>query len=338
MDQFLRRLQISFTILIIVIIVGTGGFKLIGGHKTSLVDAFYMTMITVTTIGYGEIIHLEGNPAGRIFAIFIALSGIGSFTYILTNLTAFAVGDQLFKTLRRKKMEKEIANLKDHYIICGVGDIGLNIARELEATHRKFVLIDKQGPELSGSDFDFLYLQGDATNEEVLEKAAIHNSLGIFAVTGDDNYNLVITFTARTMRQDIKIISKCREISHIEKMKKAGADSVIAPNIIGGLRMVSLMIRPTVVSFLDTMLRDKDQSLRVEEITLGHQSDGKTVKELNINKYESTLLLAIKTGDEYKFNPSSLFKVREDDVLVIMASPQAREELIKRLGDIVKTR
>lgn len=336
MDHFLRRLQISFTILIIVIIIGTGGFKLIGGHRTSLTDAFYMTMITITTIGYGEIIRLEGNPIGRIFTIIIALSGIGSFTYILSNLTAFVVGDQLFKTLRRKKMEKEISNLKGHYIICGTGDIGLQIARELEATNRKFVLIDKQAADLTGDDFDFLFLQGDATNEEVLKKAAIQDSLGIFAVTGDDNYNLVITFTARTMFPDLKIVSKCREVSHLEKMKKAGADAVIAPNLIGGMRMVSEMVRPTVVSFLDTMLRDREQNLRVEEITLGPQSNGKTIKELNVNEYENTLLLAIKTGDQYKFNPSAHHKVKGDDILVVVANPHAREELIKRLGPFIK--
>ncbi len=324
--------------MVLVIIVGTGGFKLIGGPHTSLVDAWYMTMITITTIGYGEIVHLEGNPLGRIFTITVALSGIGAFTYILTNLTAFVVGDQLFKTLKRKKMEKVILNLKGHYIICGTGDIGMQIAKELEETNRKFVLVDKQIPESHEADLEYLSLQGDATNESVLERASIKSALGIFAVTGDDNYNLVITFTSRTMNPDIKIIAKCRELSHVEKIKKAGADAVVSPNLIGGMRMVSEMIRPSVVTFLDTMLRDREQNLRVEEIKLGPQSDGKTVKELNINEFENALLLAIRMGEEYKFNPSSLHKVKENDILVVVVNPHTRDELMKRLGVYLKQR
>ncbi len=242
--------------LLAIIIIGTAGYRIIGGKEHSLLDYFYMTFITISTIGYGEIIDLSDNPAGRVFTVLIALSGIAVLFYILTNFTAFIVEGEMSEAFRRKKMEKMAGKLSDHYIVCGIGKVGQNIIEEMQATKRPFVAIDSGKGDLEGyieSIQDLIFLEEDATDNDTLLKAGIMRARGLFAVTGDDNQNLVITLTAKQLNPQIRVVSRCNDIRNTEKMRKAGADAVVSPSLIGGLRMASEIIRPAVVSFLDIL-------------------------------------------------------------------------------------
>lgn len=335
MNLFKKRLIFSALLLIFIGGLGTFGYYIISEGNATLVDCFYMTAITVTTIGYGEIIPLHDNPGGRIFTIVLALFGVGAFTYIVTNLTAFFIDRDVFLTYSRKRIIKMIANLENHYIICGTGDIGLQIARELHETKRAFVLVDKDVHKTDNLEElkKYIKLEADATDDSSLIEAGVQKAAGVFAVTGDDNYNLVITFTARQLNPNLRIISKVRDINQADKIKRAGADSVISPYLIGGMRIVSEMIRPEVVSFLDGMLRDKEANLRVEEIPLDSSSKGKYISQYSIEGKRDTLLLAMKQDGRIVFNPAPETQLSGAEVLIFMVSPEGRKELDKKFHE-----
>ena len=308
-----------------VISVGTLGYWFLGGKQYSFVDCLYMTIITVTTIGYGEIIDMSGNPAGRIFTIFLAVSGIGIVTFILTNLTAFIVAGEMSNAFRRRKMEKSISRLSQHYIICGVGEVGSHVLRELAATGRPHVVIDiaKDKIERNRAHFEgLLSIEGDATDGDVLLSSEIEKAKGLFAATGDDSRNLVIALTAKQLNPRVRVVARCHDLRNMEKMKKAGADAVVSPSFIGGLRMASEMVRSTVVSFLDTMLRDKEKNLRVEEVTVPESFVGKPITALNLKDYPDILLLAVKTGKDWLYNPPVHYDLKPGSVLILMTTPE----------------
>jgi voltage-gated potassium channel len=328
-----KKFLLGILMLFNVWCIGTAGYWYIGGLKNSLVDCAYMTFITISTIGYGEIIDMTGKPGARIFTMFIATSGIGVFTYLLSTLTAFVVEGEMKDAFRRKKMEKKAGKLDKHFIICGLHGEGMHIARELKSTGRSYIIVDvdrKNLEKFMENHETEIFIEGDATENDVLQKAGIERARGLFAVTGDDNQNLVICLSARQLNPTLKIIARAREVSHIEKMSKAGADKVISPHLIGGMRMASEMIRPAVVSFLDIMLRDSGKNLRIEEVTAPESFSERPVKDLHLDKYPYLMLLAVKSGEEWIYKPPQELVVRPGDSLVFMATPEEKNE-IKRV-------
>ena len=325
-----RRLIWGGALIVAILVIGTVGYWLIGERQYSLLDTLYMTVITIATIGYYEIIDLTHNPGGRIFTMVIAFSGIGTFAYILTNFTALMVEGELTKSFRRRKMEKIVENLQDHYIVCGIGRVGLHIVNELYTTGRPHVIVDinKHNIESALETFkDGVFVEGDATDNSILLRAGIEKARGIFAVTEDDNHNLVISLTAKQLKPDVRVVARCSEVKNSEKMQRAGADAVVSPNYIGGLRMASEMIRPTTVSFLDTMLRDKKVNLRVEEVAVPGPFIGKTISSLNLKRHPNLLLLAIRTKEGWIYNPADNCIIGQGSILVFMATPEVRYEL-----------
>jgi voltage-gated potassium channel len=318
--------------LAVVLTLGTAGFWIVGGGRSSLVDCFYMTFITITTIGFGEIVDMSHNPAGRIFTIIVAISGISIITYVLSNLTAFMVEGEMSKAFRRKKMDKMIRKFKEHYIVCGVDSVGFYILGELAGTKRPHVMVDISMTaieEVLKTFPDAIFVEGDATDSDTLVAAGITEAKGLFAVTGDDNQNLVISLTAKQLNPHVRVVASCKDLKNTDKMKKAGADAVVSPTSIGGLRMASEMVRSNVVSFLDTMLRDKETNLRIEEIVVPAPFAGKAISQLGLGKYPHILLLAVRTGGGWMYNPPSSHLVSPGDTLIFMTTPEERSELEK---------
>ncbi len=325
-----KKLVYAALSLIILIIIATIGYWFISGKESSLFDAFYMTFITISTIGYGEIIDLNSNPAGRAFTVIIALAGIGILTYILTNLTAIIVEGQLTESIRRRRMEIKAHKQKGHYIICGIGGVGIHILRELYDTKRPPVIIDTDpnNTRLITEEFpDAIHIEGDATDNSVLIKAGIEKAKGIFATTGDDNENLVISLCAKQLNAHVRVVTRCNEIKNQDKLKKAGADAVISPTYIGGLRMASEMVRPTAVSFLDIMLRDASKNLRVEEVPVPDTFAGKSIVNLNLKKFDNILLLAVRSEGKWQYNPREDQIIKIGDILIMMTTPEQRLSL-----------
>lgn len=330
--ELLNRFLGPIATYILIVVVGTVGYFRFSQTDASWVDAFYMTMITITTIGYGEVIDISANPSARIFTVALAVCGIGVSGYLISTFTVFLVEGNLQKTFLKRRMRAMLEQLQSHYIICGAGRVGAHILDELHNTNRPFVVVEQNMDQIKVllKQFEKLpFVRGDALNDENLSSAGIERAEGIFAATEDDNKNMIICLTARHLKPDIRIVAAANDIRNTQKMKRAGADCVIPPRFIGGLRMVSEMIRPTVVSFLDIMLRDKDKNLRVEEVVLKDDWIGSHLKDLNLARYRNTLLLALKDEDGWIFNPAPEQTLKKDEVLIVMTNPSERSQLVQ---------
>lgn len=300
-------------LLFLVLFIGTAGYMLI--EQWQFLDALFMTVITLATVGYGEV-HALSDP-GRIFSIFLILTGMSILLYSVSAITSFFIEGELSQFFRRKKMIKKISQLKEHYIVCGAGRTGVNIISELAKTRRDFVIIDTDKRQLEKYG-DSLYVEGDSTDEEILNAAGIEHAAGLFAVLPSDEGNLFLIITAKGLNRNIKIIAKCETAQSAKKLLAAGAISVVRPNLIGGMRMVSEMIRPKVVSFLDKMLKQDRGDLRVEEVRVRKGFSG-SISDIPIEK-SGALLLAVVSLNKYKFNPPKSLSLVTGDILIVMGN------------------
>lgn len=232
-------------------------------------------------------------------------------------------------------MDKVIRSLKGHYLLCGFGRVGRNVAGELEATNRHFVAIDEEINRLLEYKERFpglLYLHGDASDDEILLRANLEHARGVFAVTGDDSRNLMIVITAKQLKPEVRVVARCQEVRNIEKMRKAGADEIVSPNFTGGMRIASAMIRPHVVSFLDEMLKS-EKNLRVEEIPVPAAFIPKPLGDIRLRSADYVLIAIRERNGQWHFNPDKEYLIKPGYVLIAMASPAGRMELEGALAD-----
>lgn len=334
-----KRIYISLIVFVAVFLIGAAGFRFFGGKGWTLLDSIYMTAITIATIGYEEVVDISANPAARIFTIFFIILSLGTIAFAVSSITAFIVEGEIKNILGRRRMEKEIAKLKDHCIICGSDETAQTIIQEMILTRRDFVVIEpsKENIDKLASRGNFLYILGDPSEDDILLKAGLDRAKGILLSLPRDEGNLFVTITARSLNPHIKIVAKGSDVKAESKMKKAGADYVVSPAFIGGMRMVSQIIRPAVVTFLDTMLRDREQVLRFEEVPVGKGSPlvGKTIAEARIGERTGALLVAVMRGEtkDYEFNPPSERKIQDDDILVLIAAPEMLKSIEKTVQE-----
>lgn len=317
-----------------VLVVGTVGYRLVSGETASWLDSLYMTVITVLTIGYGEVVDMTHNPAGRVFTMAIAFCGIAVVGYALSSVTAFAVGGELRNEWRRWRMQKKLQSLMGHYIVCGWSAVAGHIVEELRATGRTAVVVSLKAPSQVSSDNDAIcFLEGDPCDEDVLREAGIEHAAGIFAAEENDPVNIVISMTARQLNPALRIVAMAADAKNEPKLRKAGADAVVSALKIGGLRMASEMVRPTAVSFLDIMLRDREQGLRIEEVAVGRKGAGRALGDFRSAEWADMLVVALRDGAEWSFNPSPSTVLRTGQRLVIMGNPKSRQRLQEVVGD-----
>ena len=330
-----RLLYVALVALVLVHLFGTIGYMVLTDGKYSWFHCFYMTFITVATIGFGEIIDMSSNQPARILTVVIGILGVGNLSMLFSVVTVALLETDLNGTLQRKRMEKAIKKLKGHYILCGFGRVGRNIAHELEATHRHYVAVDEDTLRLNDykeRNPGFLYLHGDASDDDVLLAADIADAKGVFAVTGDDSRNLMIVLTAKQLKPEVRVVARCQETRNIEKMRKAGADAIVSPDFTGGMRIASAMIRPHVVSFLDEMLKS-EKNLRVEEVPVPAGFIPKPISALQLRSANYVLLAVRERNGEWQFNPDEDFLIKPGFMLIAMASPVGRMEIERSLID-----
>ncbi|WP_231887757.1 potassium channel family protein [Thermodesulfatator autotrophicus] len=330
----------SLVLLFCIVFAGTFGYFLIEGWN--LFDSFYMTIITLSTVGYSEVHPLSHE--GRIFTSFLIFAGVGVAFYVFTMITEAVVSGQLQDFLGRKRLESKLETLHDHYIICGYGRIGKHICHMI-AKEVPFVVIEKNPKVIEEIDkAGFLYLEGDATQEEVLQKAGIERAKGLVSVLRSDADNVYITLTARGLNSKLFIIARADE-EHVEqKLKRAGADKVVSPYLIGARRMALSILRPAVTDFLELVTPTKHLELQLEEVRISSKSDlvGKTLINSQLRKISGAIILAIKkvTG-EMVLNPPPDYEFEPGDVLVALGDREslaALEELAfgrKKLKDFL---
>ena len=286
-------------------------------------DCIFMTVISLTSVGYGEILQVTGNPTAQIFTMILITFGMGILLYGISSMTALLVEGDLSGILRKKQMDKQIKKLNNHYIVCGGGKTGCPLLEELVKSREQVVLIelDEKNIERCSQIENLLYIKGDATDDQNLLSAGIERAAGIIIALPSDKDNLYITMTARMLNKKIRIISRMTNQKLRPKLKKAGANSVVSPNSIGALRMASEMIRPAAVDFLDSMLRSKKTNLRIHQITISEKSAvlGKKISESGIkDKFDLLILGARQRGGEIEFNPSPSMALKEGITLIVM--------------------
>jgi voltage-gated potassium channel len=333
LSDLLDRLIIPLALLVGVFLIGTLGYLLIGGGRWSLLDTAYMTSITLTTVGYGEVLEAMGD-GGRVFTIALMWSGMAVTLYSISAVTAFVVERHLNRYFRERKMQKRIAALREHVIICGAGKTGGHIIREFAATERACCVVDVDPAQVSRLREEYpelALLQGDATEEDILRHAGIERALGIIANLHDDSRNLLITVMARFARPDIKIVARVEDQKLVDKFQHAGANYIVNPSFIGGMRMASEMLRPHVVTFLDKMLRGPDPSVRMEESTISGSSRliGKSLREADILGTVGLQPIAVKSPEtpHFIYNPPRDLELKEGTVLVVIGSPRQLNDL-----------
>ncbi|MFH1823700.1 MAG: potassium channel protein [Candidatus Firestonebacteria bacterium] len=322
--DFKKRFLLLILVLFVVFLTGVIGYEII--ECWNFLDSAFMTIITLATVGYGET-HPLSN-AGRIFTILLIMGGMGVVSYTVITVTTLIAEGELQRFLRRGRMDKEISKLDHHYIICGVGETGKHIIQELIHTKREFVAIDNNIKKID--EKNILYIEGDASSDTVLINAGIERAKGIFCTLPMDKDNLFVVLTARELNENIRIVTKCIEDESEQKFLRAGANKTISPTYIGGLRMASEMIRPTVASFLDVMLRDK-KGVRFEEVAISQISKlvNKTIAEIEILEKTGVIVVAIKNNKgEYLYNPRGNTKINVKDTLIILGDVEQIRNLI----------
>lgn len=331
-----RRLIYAVLLLIIVTTLSVMGYLWLGGPDVTFLQALYMAVITLAGVGYGEIVDTSHNPVLRIFNMFVVLVGVTITVYVFSSVTAFLVEGEITNIFWRRRMQKKISELKDHYVVCGLGTTGRHAVEELQKSGTPFVVVEMHEENIQKlrehkalDVANLLYVIGDATDDEVLTEAGIGKARGLIVALSADKDNLVIIVMVRQMNPKIRIVARCTDPKFSEKMLKAGANSTVSPNHIGGLRMASEVLRPHVVSFLDLMLKEQSRTLRVEEVEVGNASPwvGKTLGQLDLRTAYNLLPMAVKppasaADNKYRVNPPDSLTIEKGMILIVIGDVQ----------------
>ncbi len=330
------RVGIALALVLLIVGGGTAGYSLIEGWP--ILDSLYMTFITITTVGFGEVHPLSST--GRHFTILLIVFSVSTLGYSVTVFISYVFEGQIMKTVKERRMKRATRRLRDHFIVCGAGDVGREAILEFQRTGAKFVVIERN-PESSfvSRDESILVIEGDASEDTVLQEAGIDTAAGLISALPEDESNLFVVFTARQLNPGLNIVAKATDERTSKKLQIAGANRVISPTQIAGQRMASVMLRPSVVSFLDVIVGSLDMDMRMEQVPIGSGSHliGKTLRESGIGQHTGAIVVGINNPlHQTRINPSSntaLSKVRlrENDVLIALGS----DEQIAKLEEFV---
>lgn len=319
-----RRLLLRVLFIIsVVLAIGVAGYMII--ERWSFLDALFMTVISISTVGYNEVHNL--SAAGRVFTIVLIVGGVGVMLYTLTTVVEYLIGGSIGNVLWRRRMEDKISNLKGHIILCGYGRVGQEVARVFESEGTSFVIIElDQGAAAGAVNDGFLCLAGNATSDDVLNKAGIQQARALVAALGSDADNLYITLSAKVLRPDLFVVARASGQEAESKLKRAGADRIISPHQNAGRRMAMLTLRPLVVDFVDTTMHSRGRELVLENVQVGSDSPaaGVTVKEA-LGCCSALAILAVKKkSGKLLTNPPTDTPLELGDELVIIGT---REQL-----------
>jgi voltage-gated potassium channel len=303
-----------------LVLIGTIGFHFI--EALSFLDSLYMTIITVFTVGFREIKE-PMSPLGQVFTIFIILGGVGTVLYTISKLAEIVYEGTINKIWRRKRMEKNIQKLKDHFIICGHGRIGQTVRERLEAENLPFVVVDNSAEGLAAlrDRQECLYVEGDATNEDVLSQAGIKRAKALAALLATDADNLYLVMTVKMLNPSLFVLSKAMGDDAERKILQIGANKVVSPYKESGLKIAQGLIRPTLVDFLDLIIRRRELSLSMEELIVKRDSRivDRTLAECDIRRKANVIVVAVKKpGEDIVFNPSPSVNIVPGDTLLVL--------------------
>jgi voltage-gated potassium channel len=325
---FRSKLNTAVVLLVLVLIIGVFGFKLISDF--SWIDAVYMTVITVTTVGFGEVQPLDHQS--KIFTIFLILTSVIIVGYALKIITEYIISKNDINELKQKKMQKKIDALSGHVIICGYGRNGKQAAKKLTAHHRDFVVIEKDEQVIQKlKDNSILFIFGNANEDEVLLRAGINKASCLISALPNDSENVFIVLSARQMNPDVRIISRASQETSYSKLKLAGANNVILPDRIGGDHMASLVVVPDLLEFIDNLSIVGNQTINIEEVSveqLYDTTEQKTILELDLRKKTGCNVIGYKDENgEYHINPEAHQKLVPGSKVIVLGRPEQIQTL-----------
>lgn len=305
LSSFSKRIVVSIIVLIFIYFLGSIGYMVI--ENMAFLDALFMTTITITTVGYGLVKEL--STTGTIFTIILIITGTGTAAFIIINLADFLLSEFLLGRIEKRRTRKMISKLKNHYIICGLGRVGLEIAHELVKNKIDFIVVDNaEEPIEIAKRNNWLYIQGDASNDETLIETGIKNARGLFAALDTDSENVYVTLSAKSLNPSLFVVARATMHETISKLEKSGADRVISPQIIGGRRMAAMALQPSICDFLDTLMTTEEAEIRLVEIEIKPYSkiDNITISEA-VKKHgvESLIISVIEKGEKISVKKAS---------------------------------
>jgi voltage-gated potassium channel len=309
-----RRLVASLLAIMVVLVAGTAGYTSFG---FSPLDAVFQTVITVTTVGYGELHSFSRGE--KLFTIGLILVGVGTAAYAFSVLIESFIEGYLGGSYRRRRMDKQIGSLRDHVILCGWGRVGRAIAHNLDATQAEVVVVDSAAERIA--TVDGLHVLGDATDEAVLQAAGIDRAGILITALNADADNLYVTLTGRSMRPDLFVVARAASEQAVGKLIQAGANRVVNPQDLGGARMAALAVQPHVAEFLDVVMHDGSLEFRLEqiEVSAGSQLAGETLRSARVHDLTGTLVLAMRDpGGSFRTNPPPTAEIVAGEILIVI--------------------
>ncbi len=325
-----NRLLVLILIPFVLVVVGTVGYTLIEGYETF--EALYMTMITLSTVGYSEVKGLSWR--GQLFTIFLILGGVFTFFYAFGEILRLIVSGELREAYGKRQMEQTLGRLKDHCIVCGFGRMGQLVCQEFSTQRMPFVVIDRNEELLE--DFDMPYgiaLHGDATSDDVLQHAGIERAKSLVTVMSSDAENLYTTMSARLLSKPVFIVARVEDQRSEEKLRRAGANRVVSPYIIGGHRLAQAVLRPTVVDFIELASKHEHVELQLEEMQITEKSPlaGCNLRDSRIRQDMKIIIVAVKKKSGHMvFNPDPDSQLEVGDILIAIGPRGSLDQLMRQ--------
>ena len=327
-------LKLARWVIVGITLIGVLGFKFIEGY--SWVDALYMTVITISTVGFGEVEPL--SPAGRLFASFFVIINVGALSYVLAAFSYYVIDGKIFQNMRDAQIRRSINQLEGHTIICGYGRYGLEIMQHLQQHGKSYVVLDnneERFEDLKGDERELLYLTGDATHDELLEEAGIKRAGSLITALGDDTDNLFIVLSARQLNPRLRIISRAKEARTRKKMLRAGANHVIMPEQIGGFYMATLISKPNAVEFFSFITNELNADIGFEEISynsLPSEFRGRPIKDLAVRNKTGVNIISYRLPNgSYLVNPGPDTLLEPGGSFIVLGTDRQLAELHKYL-------
>lgn len=324
--EFFRPLLRAVLLLAAVAVLGTAGYMALEGW--TLLEAAYMTVITLTTVGFMEVHPL--SPGARVFTMLLLVGGVSIFFYLIGAFGEFVVSGHFRSYLRKRRMRAEIDRLEGHYIICGYGRVGHQVVTDVESWGGRCVVVELKASEVDPNE-TILHLIGDATQDDVLLAAGIHRAAGLVVSTHDDAANVFITLTARALKRDLVIVARSNQSTTDQKLRSAGATHIISPYAIAGRRIATQLVYPSVTAFLDDLVNVSGTDLSIDEVRVnaGSTLAGSTLASAEIRSRVGANVIAVRrSGDQTVVpNPAADYRFDEEDVLIVLATPEQLDEL-----------
>jgi voltage-gated potassium channel len=327
MSSTIGRLRLAVGMVLTVFVIGTVGYVVLG---LSLVDAMYMTLTTVTTVGYREITGPDVTMAEKWFTMAIIVVGVGTMLYTLTLVVQAVVEGQLREFVGRRRMDKKISEMRGHVIVCGWGRVGSGVAFDLRDAGQDLVVIDINPNRIA--DLEFPTIAGDATLDATLRAAGIEHATALIAALEGDAENLFVTLSSKEINPALFIVARARQEESVAKLSRAGADRVVNPQELGAARMASFVVQPNVAEFVDVIMHERSMDFRMQEVEIpeGSRLAGVTLRDANLRQQAGVLVLALR-GDDGRFqtNPDPDVVLNAHNVVIAVGTDEALQHLVK---------